>query len=1729
VRGDEEKGQAVSDTLPSDLSRLPLAAGKDLDAICERFEAAWHGPSRPRIEDFLKEDHDGDIYPVLERELILLETYYRRRDGENPRFEEYAARFPKLESSWLESVFQDHAQGGPDQGVRGLETTPQGHAGAPVPAHPRYRVDRTLGKGSFGTVYLARDEQLRRLVAIKVPRHKLVTRPEDAEAYLTEARIVANLDHPNIVPVYDFGSTAEWPCFIVSKFIEGGSLAHKINERRPSHDEAAELVATIAGALRYAHGKGLVHRDIKPGNILIETSGKPFLVDFGLALKEENVGHGPKYAGTPAYMSPEQARGEGHRVDGRSDVFSLGVVLYELLAGRRPYPGQTHEELMEQVAKHDPPPPRQIYEDIPKELERVCLKALSKRASERYQTAKEMADDLRYFLDQSTRHHGSAAALASSPPSSGHLANAAPAASDSQPVKIVPKGLRSFDEHDTDFFLELLPGPRDRNGLPDNLRFWKSRIEETDPDKTFAVGVICGPSGCGKSSLVKAGLLPRLSQEVITIYLEATGADTEARLLSGLRKRFPALPANQGVRETLAALRIGQGITVGKKVLIVLDQFEQWLHSVASRERERPEPESTELVQALRHCDGERLQCIVMVRDDFWMAVIRFMRELEVRLVEGHNSAAVDLIDPDHAKKVLAAFGRAFGKLPGDFGAATKEQCQFVNQAVEALAQEGKVICVRLALFAEMMKTKPWTQSTLKAVGGAAGVGVNFLEETFSAANASPEHRYHQKAAQDVLKSLLPEAGTDLKGNMRSYAELLAATGYAGHQEDFDDLLRILDGELRLITPTDTEGVAIDERRKAQEEISRDSSSLTPSPLPLPRRYYQLTHDYLVPSLREWLTRKQRETRAGRAELVLADRASVWNARPENRQLPSLVQSFQICWLTRNKNWTPPQRKMMRRATRYHGVRGLLAVVFLALLAWGGYQGHGKLEAFSLQGRLLNADTQEVPGIVREMASYRGWIDPLLQDAYKEAQATNEPRKQLHASLALLPVDTTQKEYLYKRLLEAAPQEVPVLRDALAPHKDELLNKLWAVALKPPKGQEQQRLRAACALAAYDPNRKSWDNVQDQVASDFVAVPVVYVERWMQALWPVRAKLLDALSAVYRDGQRDPSERNVATNILANYAAEYPHVLADLVMDADEKQFALLFPKLQDHGAGGLDELLWELDKEVAVEVKEVLKARGTLAQDDDKVKISLGVSVPAKVFRVPMHAGKRYLMAMYSTELDSFLMLRDETGNDLAVAHDSAGNQYATLAFTPSQDVTYKIYTASLKSTGSFVFTVTEIIGQDAKEKLAKRQANAAAAILRMGRREKVWPLLKHTPDPRTRSYLADRLGPLGADAGVIVQRLVVEPDVTIRRALILSLGEFAGKSWPAGDSQAIMKTIQDIYRTTDDAGIHESAEWLLRHWEQEEWLVQINEEWAKNKSQRKQRLQRIRNDLASHAGSASEHPAVPLVQWYVNAGGQTMVVIPGPVEFLMGSPAEEKDRFDNEFRHRKRIGRSFGIAAKPVTIDEYRRSNINYANFTFRFAPAASCPAANTNWLEAAKYCNWLSEQEGIPKDQWCYETNIKGDLTSTRAHYLDLAGYRLPTEAEWECACRAGAATSRSYGESDELLGKHAWYMPNAENRSWPVGTKKPNDFGLFDMHGNVWNWCQDRYVSYPKGEEGQVFDDIEEGDLRIKNGDFRVLRGGWYGTLASGARSADRVRSPSGGHSGSGGFRPARTFR
>jgi hypothetical protein len=276
---------------------------------------------------------------------------------------------------------------------------------------------------------------------------------------------------------------------------------------------------------------------------------------------------------------------------------------------------------------------------------------------------------------------------------------------------------------------------------------------------------------------------------------------------------------------------------------------------------------------------------------------------------------------------------------------------------------------------------------------------------------------------------------------------------------------------------------------------------------------------------------------------------------------------------------------------------------------------------------------------------------------------------------------------------------------------------------------------------------------------------------------PVKNSLLDPLAVVFRDPRPErAAERTLAANLLADYAADNPPTLADLLMDADDRQFTVIFAKLRDQVEKGLPILIGVID-----------------------------TALPADL---------------------------------------------------PSSD--------------------------EQRETLAKRQANAAVALLRMNRPEKVWELLRHRPDPRVRSYLIHRLSPLGADPAAILKHSDVEPDITIRRALLLSLGEFDDETLPVAARTAVLPKLQAIYRTEADPGLHAAAEWLLRKWGQEAWLAQVNEEWAADEGQRAKRIESIQQQIKTSRQASA--PGAP--QWYVNSQGQTFVVIPGPVEFLMGSP---------------------------------------------------------------------------------------------------------------------------------------------------------------------------------------------------------------------------------------------------
>jgi hypothetical protein len=994
--------------------------------------------------------------------------------------------------------------------------------------------------------------------------------------------------------------------------------------------------------------------------------------------------------------------------------------------------------------------------------------------------------------------------------------------SNAAPTRMPSAGLGTFGAADAAFFLRLVPGPRSRDGLPECIRFWKTRLEETDPDRTFRVGLIYGPDGSGKSSLLRAGLVPSLADSVITVCVEATPADTEARLLRAIRSHVPGLPGNLALVETLAALRQGQGLPAGRKFVVILDQLERWLGALHGDRR-------ADLVRALRQCDGRRLQSILVVRDDCWTSTMRLFREVEVALLEGHNALPVGHFDLAHARQVLVTLGRAIGALPE--GSLIPAQERFLDQALARLAENGKVLPVRLNRFVETVRGLPWKPETMREA-----------------------------------------------------------------------------------------------------------------------------------------------TRRGRAEQRLAEQAARWGARPEACHLPGVRAWLEILVRARRLPWTDTERRMMRAATYHHLVRGLALLAIVAFLGVIGLYGWRRLDeqrraahAHELVSQLLAADIGQVPGLLDTLDDYRAWAEPELTRIADDPGRS--PRHRLRACLALSPAEEGRTAYLLERLLTANPEDLRAIRTRLLARGDRLTGPLWEV-LESPNADPAAKLRAACALAFYAPNDARWPQTAGPVVGQLVREPPWLLPQWLALLRPARKNLLAELAVVCRSPGQDPTEREAATRILADYAADVPEVLYELILDAEPWQYGRLLDKVTGY---------------------------------------------------------------------------RDDLSGRMA------GELWRRLP--PGAD-------------------------EPARDRLARRQANAAVTLFQIRAYVRVWPVLRQSADPRLRSFLIHALPALGADPLPLAQRWYDEPDASVRRALLLSLGEFGPERLPPETRDSLKDDLLRAYREDPDPGIHGAIAWLLRRWGADDRLKPVDETGKGRKPA---------------AGRS----------WYVDGQGHTLVLVND-----QGAPARDEK------------ARCFAIATREVSAEQFRRFRPNLPR---GLSAQGDYPANGVSWLDAVAYCRWLSEQESVPEEQMCYPPipQIQSGLKLSH-DYVRRTGYRLPTEWEWEVACRAGTASSRLYGEADDLLPKYAWYERNAQKQPQPIGRLKPNDLGLFDLLGNTMEWCHgiaDGPVAGPEGRELELI----RGDV------LRVARGGAFTHPAEGIRATQRDVAPAATRWPALGFRVARTVR
>ncbi len=377
-------------------------ARASIEALLNDQSGCWRRGERIPAEVFLDRQPGLRCDTNVVLDLIYHEILLRCRRGERPTPEEYAQRFPPF-AEQLRALFEVHealfTEEAPPPTVLDVEP-PTGHAMADMPAVDGYEVLGELGRGGNGVVYRARRLGLKRLTALKVLRGGPAADPREAARLRGEAMALARIGHPNIIQIYEVGETGGRP-FLALEFAPGGSLEARLPGGPQPARDAAALLETLARAIHAAHRAGVVHRDLKPGNVLFAEDGTPKIADFGLARRlnaDDAQTCTGDILGTPNYMAPEQARGRSAAAGPAADVYALGAILYELLTGRPPFEGETVWDTLEQVIGWDPPPPRQLAPKVPRDLETICLKCLHKDPMRRYGGADGLADDLAHFL-----------------------------------------------------------------------------------------------------------------------------------------------------------------------------------------------------------------------------------------------------------------------------------------------------------------------------------------------------------------------------------------------------------------------------------------------------------------------------------------------------------------------------------------------------------------------------------------------------------------------------------------------------------------------------------------------------------------------------------------------------------------------------------------------------------------------------------------------------------------------------------------------------------------------------------------------------------------------------------------------------------------------------------------------------------------------------------------------------------------------------------------------------------------------------------------------------------------------------------------------------------------------------------------------------------------------------------------------------------------------------------
>jgi formylglycine-generating enzyme required for sulfatase activity/serine/threonine protein kinase/Tfp pilus assembly protein PilF len=1665
-----------------------------------RVAVLWPGHPLPLSLDPLLLYRENEVSP----ELLFLN---RDRAGGQVEYLNYRSGRTERESSSVRALaaLLGRITGGEvgEPQLRALaEQTRAQTAPVEVPPPPEpaaqvvgdYEVLAEVGRGSMGVVYLARQRSLGRLVALKMLPDDLAGDELALARFRREVAALARCEHPNIVKVFDKGQLADGRLYYTMEYVPGCTLEQVWQELSGSHrqgdashlgtstwtravltasrkqrdrtaarssggapaasgtaapavpllplpplpdlpdapDDAggyarrvALLVRDAALALQAVHEQHIVHRDVKPANLVLTPDGSRLvLMDFGLVKGQTTSltvsGHGG-LLGTLRYAAPEQLAAATRKVGAPADVRGLGVTLWELLTRRRLFDEAADEaQLADLIADHDVPLLSTVDPTLPRDLEAIVARATERRVADRIQTAGELAEYLQLFLDDKP--------LPIRRPSAGELVWRWARAHRALVGSVAAAALAILVTTAVAFVLIVSALNREteanRNSQAEHRKRALAQVETLLTAEPASV-----PAILENLEPFRGDVFPRLRE---------LSQKEDLPEKQRVRVHLALLPEDPGLagplRDALLKAEPQELLVIRKALLPYRDELKAGLWQVA----ENPAAPGDQRFRAA---------CALAAYDPDGDGWGKIGPDVVAMLVTQNP-----LVLADWVEALRPARAALLDQLTGLYGDRERgEECYVAATIL------GDYTADRPDLLADLLLDADARQfATLLPRLPADGATRTRMSEELSRTLAPDWGDPPADPSWAAPAAALVEKIDKAQGMLTERFALCQVM-------PFDEFLQVAEG-LRPAgyRPVRCRPYRIGSALHVAAAWLRDG------------RDWQMAHGLSAEQMRQ-------QDADWRAKGYLpVDVAGYVEGAGGVRYLglwveDSLADVKLFVGLTGAEHDTAVEPFTATR--NYHLPVALQEVI--------GADGVARYSSIWQRTSLLAGWKREW---VQCEFFYEGWLTPSHLQVDVGLVPAPPPPAHVDPYAALTDVNIAELEE-FKSTGEFYVRFVKGV-ELLAQGKDrEAVAELsasidrlsvWPLAYS-------FRAIAHARLGNLDQARRDLASSREHQAAFFKSnAELAYEGTWYT--WLVWRTYADTVASAYLGDDEAAMKRleafvapnagdGTALFVAARACAAAARVVARAATperQARAKRYVgravMLLREAAAHGFPGLN---WEWETGPDLD-----------AAREDLAFVAL---------RNRLHLDRRYCAVWYTRD-------RDFEGQEshglppdqhLRRCRELAARGYRPAALAVARMADQSLVTASVWH--------RPLVPDRDSDALARRKVNAALALFRLGRADQVWSRLRAAPDPGERAQLIQRLGTLPGGAQAILDRLWEEPDLGARQALLLALDSCPENSFPADLRQSAAARLLQTYRDDPDPGIHAAAGWLLRRWGRGDELGRADEQ------------------LISGEPTGGR-------RWYVNGHGHTLAVIPGPVGFWMGSPGREARREVDEVSHPTRIGRTFAIATTETTIDQFRRFRPDHA-YDVRSSPPGSGPVIEVTWYDAARYCRWLSEQEDIPKDQMCYPPvdQIGPDMVLP-ADYLSRTGYRLPTEAEWEYACRAGAATARPFGEGGQLLSAYARYEPNSGDHAWRVGRLKPNDLGLFDMLGNVAEWCADPYADYKPLAGGLAANDAPPAGP-AKN---RVCRGGSFLARASNVRCAVRFSNAADDRFRDVGFRVARTL-